>query len=182
MCEAAKKRFLRNELFRISLGASFQTRGRENPMYIYRQNPNVPDAQRLLIRNSIKEYVSTQIFQYNYLTVPKYISSVNTLSEHISGLYKDYLHGERFRIGVSQKLFGLYLKYLWMIGDISEPPVCPFDGEILRELGIQDNWTQIDDIKILKKWIDKAKEKATSDGYNGSIAQWELANWEPENQ
>jgi hypothetical protein len=49
------------------------------------------------------------------------------------------------RIGLAQKALNLYLKYLWCLGEIHEPPHCPLDSIVLGQVpGCKDvRWTLI---------------------------------------
>lgn len=87
----------------------------------------------------------------------------------MSAGYGQVLVGERFRIGIAQKALNLYLKYPWCLGIISRPPHCPFDGNILAEVGVFDNWTQMDDPMRYREWVSAAERKAGE-----ALAEWEL--------
>jgi hypothetical protein len=49
-----------------------------------------------------------------------------------------------YKYGVAQKLLNLFLKYLWCLGTIAEPPHCPVDRIIIGKTCYKDkNWTEI---------------------------------------
>jgi hypothetical protein len=83
----------------------------------------------------------------------------------------------RFRIGSAQKALNLFLKYLWCLGEVREPPHCPFDRRIIERLpkGVQCNWTQCNDIEHYNRWVAAAQEEAKKDSL--SLAQWELCTF-----
>ncbi len=58
--------------------------------------------------------------------------------------FKDILFGNGFRVGIAQKALNLYLKYLWCLGKITEPPHCPFDSIIISEIKCNIKWTEMD--------------------------------------
>ena len=67
--------------------------------------------------------------------------------KELSVLYFHGAVGGRFRIGVAQKALNLYLKHLWCLDWIYEPPHCPFDNGIIRLLRPTPRetlWTQMD--------------------------------------
>ena len=89
-------------------------------------------------------------------------------------------HGEtlldgRFRIGSAQKALNLFLKYLWCVGDIPEPPHCPFDFQIIQKLpaAVRCNWTSLDSVEVYRALVAAAKAAAVS----RSLAEWELTEY-----
>ncbi|KKL20494.1 hypothetical protein LCGC14_2454880, partial [marine sediment metagenome] len=103
------------------------------------------------------------------------IERINNLSETMTDEFRGILHNERFRIGVSQKLINLFLKYLWVLNLINEPPYCPFDSIVKRNLTNNNlvDWTKLDNTEDYMKFVDAAKEVAAP----LSIAVWELETW-----
>ncbi len=85
------------------------------------------------------------------------------------------LNGNRFRIGIAQKVLNLYLKYLWCLGYIKIPPHCPLDRRIIDLLKIPCNWTKLDDIKEYTELIECCQNLAKDQ--KTSIAEWELEKW-----
>ncbi len=89
---------------------------------------------------------------------------------------KDGIKKKQFKIGRAQKLINLYLKYLWVAGEIQTPPPhCPFDAIILEKLGKVEKWTKTDAIAQYKCWVDAACKAAKKE--NLSIAEWELVKY-----
>jgi hypothetical protein len=92
------------------------------------------------------------------------------VADELSVQLKDYLHGKRFRIGISQKLVNVHLKYLWIAGLCPEPPHCPIDG-IIRDLAkINYDWTRSDCVDEYENAINSLKKLA----YPKSLSVWEL--------
>jgi len=92
------------------------------------------------------------------------------------------LAGGRLRIGIAQKVVNLYLKYLWTMGWIEEPPHCPFDGIIIEKLKAELSfsgcfedyaWTKLDCMKKYGTLVAVANDKAKNAGQ--SLAEWECA-------
>ena len=70
----------------------------------------------------------------------------------------------------AQKALNLYLKLLWCLGKVKEPPHCPFDSIVISKLGKKLNWTELDDIQPYKDLVNSARTLAGK----LSIAKWEL--------
>ena len=112
--------------------------------------------------------------------------NIEWLARNISRKCKFHLHEGRFRIGVTQKLFNLYLKFLWAGGTIrTTPPDCTFDSRIINDEGlwkrmprnpddqIYRRWTISDCMSHYEMWADAAKSVADEKGFKSS-AEWEL--------
>ena len=100
--------------------------------------------------------------------------SSDTYTENITKLQAESVAaGERLTLGTCQKLLNLLCKYYWCAGWITEPPHFPIDRQILGALGINKNWTEIDDRAEYTKIIQKAAASATPK----TVAQWELIEW-----
>lgn len=101
--------------------------------------------------------------------------NIENISTQLSIEHASVLNG-RFRIGTAQKALNLYLKYLWCIGEIPEPPHCPFDFKIIQQLPIElrgIKWTQLDDIGLYREMVAAAKACSSP----VSLAEWELTTW-----
>ena len=96
-------------------------------------------------------------------------------SSELSRKLSRYLHQGRFRIGVTQKLINVHLKYLWTAGFCPEPPHCPIDGIIRDIAGINYNWTSSDSVDEYLQAIAALKKLASAEGH--SLAQWELESF-----
>ena len=155
----------------MSISAAFKT-----------MNPNFPIYDKDKKHgDELKRYISGILQNYEGGWLNK-ILDPNAHSEFIikfaddtTDRHKYILHKEKFRIGVTQKLLNLFLKYLWVLGYLNQdkqPASCPFDSQILGALGINDRWTEVDDIKKYEQWISAAVNVAEKE--NKSIAEWEL--------
>ena len=80
-----------------------------------------------------------------------------------------------FRLSHAQKSITVFLKHLWCLGRIAEPPHCPVDGIILGKAGLKypkTKWGYVNDlathcgqIKCLRAAANRSKQ---------SLAEWEL--------
>ena len=167
--------FIDNEIISSSIFGGFQIR-RGKPIY---RNHNDNDAEQL--KSSIRKSLLEHIVQYeNGATIEKHIKDVISLADNITDRHQNILANDRFRIGISQKILGLYLKYLWALGQIPEPPVCPFDRTIIDELGLENEikWTELDDEDSYRKLVYAARARARESGFGNSLARWELYVWQ----
>ena len=110
------------------------------------------ENKRYEFRESVKFEVESLSEQYSKsITKEKYINNIEKLSNSISKKHGNCLVGKRFRIGSAQKALNLYLKYLWRLDRIDEPPLFTLDGTMLnyiqKHLDIKIQWSK----KELKK-------------------------------
>lgn len=169
MLEKHKKDFILNAVLDFTILDSF----RRNQIYA----DNIADNTRENFKNAIKQYFKDNLQLFlNPPNINGYINMVFEFSAYFSANFVNTLANGRLRIGTSQKLIGMFLKYLWIFGYIDrEPPLCPFDGEILQFLNLQDSWTTLDDVNIYTTIIQTAKRDADAKGL--SLAQWELQTY-----
>jgi hypothetical protein len=164
-----KKEFLLNEIWMLSINAAFQ---RAN---VYKDGSL--EKERSVFKQQVREFVAT-------LAEPYYSASIDD-EKHIANIYaivafsKAYAHlltNGSLNFGVSQKLFNLYLKYLWCL-DVMElqPPHFPVDRIIQSKLkiAVPTPWTQMIDETAYKNIIDNARRQLIGSGYT-HIAELEL--------
>lgn len=114
---------------------------------------------------------------------------IQSLAKTLTEEFGNYLTGKRLRIGVSQKMISLYLKYLWLCGEDDKKPLfAVLDRRIMKVASVKNppNWTELDKIdeykrigceinKFAKSKINKKTKKYYSDG-----AEWEAKEWNDE--
>jgi len=167
-----RNKFIDEEIWILTFGGAFQR------AEIYKKD-NLSDTKREKIRTQfreeIKKYIRQEIApQYkNIIDENQHIENIEKFTEW-SKSFSEILNGGYLKLGISQKLINLYLKYLWSLNLIKTPPHCPFDRIIITKLGYYNppSWTKLDSIKQYKEFVQKAKEKAQKE--NLSIAEWEL--------
>ena len=164
-----KEDYLKNEVWLLSLNASFQRNG------IYKKEAK--DKDKKFYRNKLKSYIQNTI-------LPVYDNKVNE-EEHIDNLkliidnsmkHSSILKDEKLSIGSVQKLLNLMLKYYWCLGLIPEPPHFPIDRIIQKRLppNSRKNWTEMsfeDYFSIINAARDNLENGET-------LAQWELRNYQ----
>jgi len=158
--------FLKYEFLTASISAAFQ----RNRLY----GRSSTAKQRADFRRELRERLEELVQKYTtHVSDTQHEANIEDLSKVLSG--RAFLRGDKFRIGTCQKAINLYLKYLWCVGAIPEPPHCPFDGRVLKALGSHVNWTELDSIEVYRGLVKAAREQAMRDGV--SIPVWELKHF-----
>jgi len=179
------RKFLRDEVFSLTFMAVVQ-RGK-----IYAPGTTKKDEFRRALRSVLDRMA--EVYKVP-ITEEAHLQNIELLADRVSSSCGELL-GEstmrccsgvasppskgnrRFRIGSAQKALNLFLKYLWCLGEVREPPHCPFDRRIIERLpkGVQCNWTQCNDIEHYNRWVAAAREEAKKGSV--SLAQWELCTF-----
>jgi hypothetical protein len=160
-----KREFLIDEFTWLSIQAAIQ---RSKP-YL----KGIDDLQKATFRSFIKSRIIDIGKEYVCLIEEStHEGNLMMLTNEITERYRNILKDNRFRIGVTQKVINLYLKYLWCGDKITMPPHCPFDRNIIELLPkeFRMNWTEIDKIEDYRKLVAAAKKEAGSE----PLAEWEL--------
>lgn len=136
----------------------------------------VTEKDKKILQAALKRKLSELSGKYtNQVSDSAHVANIEEFANQLSVEHASVLNG-RFRIGAAQKALNLYLKYLWCIGEISEPPHCPFDLKIIQQLPVEFHgikWTQLDDIGLYRKLVAAAKVCSSP----ASLAEWELTIW-----
>lgn len=113
-----------------------------------------------------------------------HLRRIAAIADFISGSQRKLLHGKRMRFGVSQKALNLYLKYLWCLDIIPEPPHCPLDGIMLNKIAkIGATWTKSDCPEEYEYWIKECRKKAEAAGFDkNALPAWELKSFNDYNR
>jgi len=110
---------------------------------------------------------------YKKISDNTHLRFIQAVADAMTKNWGHILVGGKLRFGTSQKALNLYLKFLWRLGKIPEPPHCPVDGVILKSIRVHDAWTQSDNPDQYKDWISKIRAKAAPK----SAAMWEYEIW-----
>jgi hypothetical protein len=166
--QPSKHRFLAYELGLLSLKAALSTRDGQWPIY----DASKKMHQRSEAKSEFRDVLADIETKYakGRVSEADHVEFIVEVAAKLSVKLKDYLHGQRFRIGIAQKLVNIHLKYLWAAGLCPEPPHCPIDG-IIRDLAkIGYDWTRSDCADEYRAAITSLKDVA----YPSTLANWEL--------
>lgn len=167
---AGQKTFLLDQIFSLTLMGTAQ-RGR-----LYRKEADEPLREGF--RRALRAELANLAIQYEKEEVlsEQHCTNIELLSNHLSNTHKEALNGGRFRIGSAQKALNLYLKYLWCLDLINQPPHCPFDHRVLSLIPNCETvkWTELDCLSEYKRIVGKAKNHLG----NRALADWELEEWQ----
>ncbi|GAH57345.1 unnamed protein product, partial [marine sediment metagenome] len=120
---------------------------------------NITQKERVDLKKSIKEELKKIAKKYiNPVSENNHINNIKHLSQIISKKHTKILKKGLLRIGTSQKLLNVYIKFLWCLGKVAKPPHCPIDGIVLYEIGDYRNWTDLKTITEYKDVISKIRK------------------------
>lgn len=163
-----KKRFLSYELGLLSLKAALSTRNDKAPVYAKEIESHQRKEEKKVFRRILDKL--EPMYAKGEITEEQHLRFIEQTALDVSKELENSLHNGRFRIGVTQKLINLHLKYLWATGYIKEPPHCPIDGIIRKKAKISYDWTTDDSIEAYKRAISDLKAV----GDTRTLAEWEL--------
>ena len=144
---------------------------------IYKPNAQIEDRVKNKFRDTIKSYCFNNLYvKYDgkQISEEELITEIENLIKNINKEFGSILKGGEFRFGNAQKFVNLYLKLLWIVGEIKEPPHFPVDRIIQKNFKIIKSWTNMNKIQYWEV-INEAKEKVET---KQSLAEWELTEYE----
>jgi len=136
----------------------------------------VTETAKRDVRDTLKKQILNLTGQYvREVDDTTHYQNVKKLADAVSKSHTKTLKDGRFRIGVAQKALNLYLKYLWCLEQIPDPPHCPFDAIVIGRLPDCSNikWTQVDDIEKYKRLVEAARKAAKGE----PLPAWELRTY-----
>ncbi len=157
--------FVRSCILGMAIGSALQ----RNPTYL----KTATDKKKNEMKKAIRCKLISLAEQYKETVgEEKHKDNIVELSEAITQEFSGCLIKGCFRIGTSQKALNVYLKHLWSVGKIQEPPHFPIDRLILTKISNCRNiaWTQIDSMCVYSDIIEKARIEAK----DRTLSVWEL--------
>ena len=119
-----KERFIGYELGLLTVKAALSTRDRNYTIY----KKDIKDHQRKPAKRAIRKLlVEIEDTYQPMLAGDRHVVYISNVAEKLTNEIGQYLRNNEFRIGITQKLVNMHLKYLWCTGVIEEPPHCPID-------------------------------------------------------
>lgn len=143
---------------------------------IYRKHSKISEKKKKEFRDHIKDFCFEHLYKNRKpICENRIITIINDLVKSVETQFHHILENGKFRFGNSQKFINLYLKLLWVLGKVEEPPHFPVDRIIQKEFKPIRSWTNMSEDEYLEI-IKLAKVKAHAD--NLSLAKWELFQYE----
>lgn len=172
--------FIQNEIWMLTYGGAFQ---RAN---IY--NKTASEKERSYFKTKTRSYIENVVldsYKTSKVNDEQHIENIKGISNYSSNFSEIFVNG-KINFGIAQKILNLYLKYMWSLGYIQEPPHFPVDRIIQDELikqtkriGITpiklEAWTQFDNEQHYLKVINSARNLILN---NESFAKHSLAELE----
>ena len=138
----------------------------------YKETAN--GAERAAFRAELAKQLRIEAQRYSVsISDPDHCSAIRRISDAISAKCGNALVNNRFRYCTAQKAFNLYLKFLWKLGLILQPPHCPVDSIVLAAADIEGAWTKCDSEEQYLAWINELRRKAMP----LTLADWESQVW-----
>ena len=114
------------------------------------------NSEKKGVKKTLKKEINKRLSEYaNPVTDNVHVKNIAAIAKAIDKKWSKSLDNGSIPIGVVQKAFNLYLKLMWCLGIIPEPPHCPLDKVIIDMLPCKHrkSWTKIRDIKIYKALV-----------------------------
>jgi len=166
-----RKKFIGEIVWSATKQGSFQR------AHIYRPKANIGANEKRKLRDQIKSFCFKNLYESyerSSITENELISQIEDLMEIITENFTDILKNGEFQFGNAQKFVNLYLKFLWAIGEIKEPPHFPVDRIIQKGFKPIRPWTNMNKEDYLKV-IEEARRQI---GDKKSLAEWEIIEYE----
>ena len=151
-----------------------------NPTY----SKNISASDKRYIREYWKSLLTDFYEKHKQRNVSReeFLGYVDIIKESMNSRFPDKFqcntegYDNEFRLAHAQKSLSVFLKHLWCMGKMKEPPFCPIDGIILNDvLNKKGAWTKLNDKKKYCEYIKFVDDAAN--GNNISVAEWEYTNW-----
>jgi len=170
MPKSALHRFLDRELLALTLSATAQ----RSDLYA----SDLTEAERRPFQRSLRESLQRVTGSYKRsVTGSAHLENIQSLAAHLSKAHSQVLASGQMKIGHAQKALNLYLKYLWCLNQVQEPPHFPIDSIILKKVpGFTTfRWTRMESIDEYTAIIEAAHRQAKEQRL--SLARWELKEY-----
>lgn len=157
----------------IALTSGLKAAAQHNPLY-------KPEVARRPIQRRWKDLLSSRIGQYeDPVSIDSYEEDVWRLRRTMNLSFTDSFREPGFRVSHAQKSLSVFLKHLWCMNRIVEPPACPVDRVVLQKVthGPPGTWTRVDSLAEHRELFARIRSAAEAEGR--SVAQWELLTFAP---
>jgi len=160
---------IKGSLWQVTVYAAFQ----RAKVYL----KEATDSDRKGVKRLLEKEINKKLKNYSKpVTEKSHVSNISSITNAINKKWSASLINGSIPIGVVQKAFNLYLKLMWCLHEIPEPPHCPIDKVIIDKLPYKHrtSWTKIRDIETYEGLVSELKKIAG----NKSLAVWELETYE----
>ncbi|QIB66955.1 hypothetical protein [Kineobactrum salinum] len=160
---------IKGSLWQVTVYAAFQR------AKVYSRDAS--DSDKKGIKDLLRKEIDEKLKNYaNPVAEDLHMSSISSIANAINKNWSAALLDDEIPIGVVQKAFNLYLKFMWCLKEIPEPPHCPLDKVIIDKLAPthRKSWTKIRDIETYNILVAELRKLAGS----RSLAVWELETYE----
>lgn len=165
--EQEKEKFAKAVIWINTIQASFR---RAN---VYKSSAT--DKFKADFKEELKQKIEGIAKQYKgKVSSEQHIRNIDSIAEGYDK--SEVLKEQKLKFGVCQKILNMYLKYLWVKGEIQEPPHFPVDYQMQEKMGYSPiiGWTTNDFTKeIYLDILEFAESKFSEVGAN-SFAEFEL--------
>lgn len=172
-------RFIENAVLSNAINAGLATRNEDAPVY----GAATTDAQKAAFRESIRSWLRQ--FGGRYCAweydIHRYCDEIGRLKALLEQEHGGALHRQRLAFGVCQKLVGVYLKYLWLLGDASKKPAAPpLDSKVIEAAKVpgRPNWTEIATPDQYREIVDHVRLHTSQTPFVCPVV-WEAETWTP---
>ena len=162
--------FLERELFALTLAATAQ----RSDLYA----SDLSDAARRPFQRSLRHSLEQLSIAYSgVVNDANHLDNIENLALSLSRGHGNVLAPGGMRFGHAQKALNLYLKYLWCLEKVHEPPHFPVDSIILKKIPGFSNyrWTRMGSRDDYSRIIRAAHKVAKVQKL--SLACWELKEY-----
>lgn len=170
--------YLVGELLMLAWAASVQ---RAKPYSSTTTAKNRPSTSRF--RQELVAFAASDLLPHYFTgcTEEKHVEHLLRLSEYGTRIGGALFGDTGYRLGIAQKFFNLFLKSLWSLGLIPEPPHCPVDRIIIARAcgGTNIKWTEMTTVDEYERAISALQTEAAS--HQLSLAEWELRHYDRRN-
>jgi len=144
---------------------------------IYNSQVTVSDKDKSNFRKYLKDYCYTEFYKKLHkkkISEENLIEIIRKLISETSEKFKPILKDGELQFGNAQKFVNLYLKSLWVMGRIEEPPHFPLDRLIQTGFKSIKSWTDMNE----KEYLDviECAKKAKNNPKQG-LAIWEAQKY-----
>jgi hypothetical protein len=173
-------RFIENAVLTNAVNAGLATRNEDAPVYA----DGAPDAGKESFRKGVKDWLrilGLRYFAWEY-DLTRYCKEIESLMSYAQEQHFAVLANGAVKIGVCQKVIGVYLKYLWLLGDQSKKPKAPIlDSKVLGKANVGGNWTEIETIAQYRDMVDQVEQYVSDhhSDYDCAVV-WEAETWTPD--